>query len=257
MKKVKNIFYAAILLISASFMQSCLDDNDYVPDFIELGTVTSTSNDGTTEPIVEGDIYGTSYITNKNVLKNSEADIEGQRIMYRFVESKLNETTENSDAKKQSISIFELYKVLTKPMDVLTEGEEDVYGDDPINIIGAYVSAKHLNIQFQMQNNDQEIKHRISLVGTPETAPDTDGYITVDFRHNAEGDMANNLSWGYVSYTLESLPGYKDGKLKGLNIKYNSIYGGEAIKKIAIKDLSKNSTSFMSSQLGLPNTKTK
>ncbi|WP_455673289.1 NigD1/NigD2 family lipoprotein [Phocaeicola sp.] len=258
MKKVKSIFFATALLVSSSFMQSCLDDNDNVPDFIELGTVIATSNGGSTEPIVEGDVYGKSYITNKNVLKDQEVDVEGQRILYRFIESKTNGTTDtNDDTKKQSISIFELYKVLTKPMDILAEDGDDVYGDDPINILGAYASAEHLNIQYQLLMGDPDIKHRISLVGAPDTTPDAEGYITVDFRHNAEGDNGGVMRWAYVSYTLESLPGYKEGKLKGLNIRFNSIYGGTSTHKVAIKNLTTSSASALGAQMGAPSTKTK
>lgn len=256
MKKVKSIFLATILSGSALSMQSCLDDNDYAPNFIELGTVVSTSNDGTTEPVVDGDLYGESYITNKSVLKSAEADTEGQRIMYRFTESQFHQPAEDGQ-KKQSIRIFEIYKVLTKPMDVRTEGEEDVYGNDPINIIYAYNSPKHLNIQYQMLTYSIDIKHRISLVGTPETTPDADGYIDVEFRHNADGDKTSNLVWGYVSYTLESLPGYKEGKLKGLNIRYNSIYGGETVQKVTLRNETASPAPATDASAGTLYTKTK
>lgn len=257
MRSIKHIFYTAALLAGCLSMQSCLDDDsDYVPDFMELGTVISTSNDGTAEPVVEGDIYGKSHITNRSVLKDAGVDTEGQRIMYRFVESKSSIASDNDDPK-QAISIFYIYKVLTKPMDVLAAGEEDVYGNDPIRILGMYNSAKHLNIQYQIRIGDRDTKHRISLVAPPDAIPDKDGYLTVEFRHNAEGDTASEQVWGYVSYTLESLPGYKEGQLKGLNIRYKSGYGEDAIEKIAIKKGTTNQTSPSGAPSGALDTKTK
>lgn len=215
---------------TAISLSSCLNEGDNTPYFTELGTVRVNSTDGAL-PVVEGDIYGKSTITNKSILSHYDADSVGQRIMYTFSEDQ----TSQEVTTDQVIRIYELYKVLTKPMDRLLEEEEDVYGKDKVNIIGHYLSEEHLNIQFQILTQDRTIKHRISLVDTQGAYVDEKGYIHLEFRHNAEGDSQRELNWGFVSYPLASIPGYEEGLLKGFKISYHSIYEGEVVKSIEIK----------------------
>lgn len=232
MKIVKTkLTLLASFVATALSLSSCLSDGDNTPYFTELGTVRVASTESVL-PIVEGDIYGKSTITNGSLLNHYEANVVGQRIMYTFSEDQ----TSQEVATDQVIRIYELYKVLTKPMDTLLEEEEDIYGNDKINIIGNYISEEHLNIQFQILTQDRTIKHRISLVDTQGAYIDDKGYIHLEFRHNAEGDSQRELNWGFVSYPLASIPGYEEGKLKGFKISYQSIYEGELIKSIEIKE---------------------
>lgn len=260
MKKLKSIFFAATLLASIPFLQSCLDDNESVPTFVDWATVKALESD--INPVtLSGDTEGLLSVTNGNILKSYKADSVGQRVFCNFVKNVVN--NENSLAQSStnmlqmtSITIYELYKVLTKNMDTLVAGEEDEYGTDPINIIGnAYTSEAHLNIQFQiLTGSNEDVKHRISLVAEPDAVPDSKGYLTVELRHNAGEDSGNRLSWGLVSYTLESMPGYKEGTLKGFNIKCNTIYDGERIFEVAI---SNKKSAALPTGITLPNTKTK
>ncbi|MGL5273475.1 MAG: hypothetical protein ACRC8J_08355, partial [Phocaeicola sp.] len=227
--KLKSILLASCIVTTVS-LSSCLNDNENITYFTELGTVRVTSKEASL-PVVEGDIYGKSTITNKSILSHYDADSIGQRIMYTFSEDK----TTQDVSTDQVIRIYELYRVLTKPMDTLSEDEEDVYGTDKVNIIGSYVSEEHLNIQFQVFANDRTIKHRISLVDTKGAYIDEKGFIHLEFRHNAEKDTQRELNWGFVSYTLASIPGYKEGTLKGFKIEYKSIYEGTVTKTIEMK----------------------
>ncbi|MGL5957335.1 MAG: hypothetical protein ACRCZZ_01840 [Phocaeicola sp.] len=227
-KTIKRALFASFLTATLGF-SSCLKE-DNTPFFTEIGTVCVASS-GNTLPVVDGDIYGKSTITNKEALSYYDADTVGQRIMYTFTEDE----TSQSVTTDQIIRIHELYRVLTKPMDTLKDGEEDVYGDAKINIIKTYLSKEHLNIQFQIFTQDRTIKHRISLVDTKNAHIDEEGYIELEFRHNPGKDKESELNWGLVSYTLSSIPGYSDKKLKGFKIKYNSIYEGEKTRKIDLE----------------------
>lgn len=227
--KMKFGFLASFVATAIS-LSSCLSEGDNTPYFTELGTIQVSSKEGAL-PVVQGDIYGKSTITNGSVLSHYQADSVGQRIMYTFSEDQTSQTVTTD----QVIRLYDLYKVLTKPMDSLLEGEEDVYGADKVNIIGYYLSEEHLNIQFQIMTQDRTIKHRISLVDTQDSYIDEKGYIHLEFRHNAEGDGQRELNWGFVSYPLATIPGYTEGALKGFRISYESIYGGESSKTIEIK----------------------
>lgn len=253
MKKSKGIFFVSMLLLGLPALQSCLDDDENAYLFTELGTVKQTSEDGSTEPKLEGDVYGTSYVANREALKRVEADSIGQRVLYYFIEEE--GTGRKNNGTKQYITIYDLYKVSTKPLETLPADGEDTFGHDPINILGAYVSNEHLNMQVQVRNEDKEIKHKISLVAAPGTTPDANGYIDVELRHSREGDGQGSIGWAWVSYTLESMPGYKEGTLKGLNITYYSIYDGKSTRKIEIKQT--DSSSDTGVKTGAPNTKIK
>ncbi|MGL4851106.1 MAG: hypothetical protein ACRC3Z_00405 [Phocaeicola sp.] len=229
-EKMKISLFASFVA-TALTLSSCLNDGDATNYFTELGTVRVVASDANLA-VVEGDVYGKSTITNSNVLSHYEANSEGQRIMYTFSEDQ----TSQSVTTDQVIRIYELYRVLTKPMDVLNAGEEDVYGDDKVNIVSYYLSDEHLNIQFQLLAQDRTIKHRISLVDTEGAYVDEQGYLHLEFRHNAENDRPVQLNWGFVSYTLNSIPGYEEGVLKGFKISYQSIYDGEKSITLEIKN---------------------
>jgi hypothetical protein len=77
------------------------------------------------------------------------------------------------------------------------------------------------------------IPHRISLVCKEGAEPDGNGNLEVEFRHNSNSDKPLDLKAGYVSYTLESIPGYNDGTLKKLTIVSKSF--DSSSRKIEIK----------------------
>ena len=51
----------------------------------------------------------------------------------------------------------------------------------------------------------------------------TDEYINLEFRHNDEGDFAERLEEGYVSFKLDNIKEMMTGK-KGVRIHTNTIY---------------------------------
>ncbi len=253
MKKIRHFIFAAAVMALSPIMQSCLDDDDSTPYYSELGTVISNSENNKSQ--VKGDEYGISTITNRDILKSFKVDSVGQRMLYTFVEDKNNDKDRvDSEVSKQNIRIYDIYKVLTKKMNVLDKDtEEDIYGDDPIAITAKYVSEAHLNIRFQVRGSNSNIRHRISLVGTPDAAPNADGVLNLEFRHNDEGDSPYEIKWGFVSFTLESIPGYTEGTLKKIILSYNSF--NEKQEKTEIDIEKKDETSFKIKDF--PNTKTK
>lgn len=243
-------------------MQSCLDvddDTDYmqsenIPVNAALATVVNPS-DVPGEAIIESDNEGCAYVVNPTILTYHKANNEGQRIFYTYRDAESPAGNQNS--RSPFIEIIYLKKILTKPIDLLKEGEEDIYGHDGINYLSYNMGKTHLTLQFQLlMTNGSNISHRISLVAKGDAMPDTDGYLAVELRHNAEGDQQQHVSNAeYVSFPLSSAPGYKEGTLKGFKMKYNSIYNGE--ETVTISCNNSKATTFPLKWEGMSNTKIK
>lgn len=261
MKNFKAIVTVVIMIIMIPFIQSCLpidkdDEMSNIPNGMPYNAALATvisPGEVPGEAIIESDNEGTAFVVNPEKLIYYEANNKGQRIFYTYRKA---ESPKGDDSKSSYISIDFLRKILTKPMDVLQEGEEDVYGHDKINLISYNMGNTHLTLLFQILGFDTSIKHRISLVAKADAIPDTDGYISVELRHNAEGDKQEYISSdNYVSFPLSSVPGFKEGTLKGFKIKINTISYGEDIVTIS-KENSK-SKSFQILWEETSNTKTK
>ena len=218
MSKLKNLILSTVLIASATFIQSCSDDEN-IEYITEIGTVSYISNNESEQTQVNGDYNGLSNILNKNALKYAQSDSVGQRILYTYIIEADNKSAALPQNAKQSIKIYDIYKVLTKKMDTYNpDTQTDNFGNDNISINWMYISSAHLNIQFTIRRSSSSIAHRISLVALEGSKPDENGVLHLELRHNKFNDdpYINNI--GYVSYTLESIPGYKDGTLKKLII---------------------------------------
>lgn len=232
MKKYKAIATVIMMLMVIPFLPSCLDDYDdnftdleaTMPYNAALATVV-TPSELPGEAVIESDDNGMAYVVNPDRLTLFEANNAGQRIFYNYVGA--TSPKGEADSRGPYISINYLQKILTKDMDLLKEGEEDVYGQDGINLITPIMGKTHLTLMFQILGSNSGIKHRISLVAPAGTVPDVNGYISVELRHNAEGDRQENVGPGYVSFPLSSVPGFKEGKLQGFRIKTKTINSGE------------------------------
>lgn len=238
MKKIKAKAAVAILILMFPFMQSCLgvDDDmeglisDYLPYNTALATVI-TPSEIVGEAMIENDNEGDAFVVNPEILTRYEANNKGQRIFYNYVGA--DSPIGMHDSKGPYIKITDMLKILTKPIDFLKEDGEDIYGNDGIYIMSHNLSKKYLTLQFQIMVSGNSIKHRISLVAREGAVPDEYGYLPLELRHNLEGDKPEGISGpGYVSFLLTDAPGYKEGTLKGLNIKYETINYGETNLKV-------------------------
>lgn len=217
------------------FTQSCVGFDDDMESINQdmgntynaaLATVI-TASEVPGAAVLEKDNGELAYVVNPDMLTRADANKEGQRIFYRYVGS--DSPNGQTNSKGPYISITEVVmKILTKPIDFLREGEEDVYGQDGIYIVSHSLSEKYLTLQFQIMASNKNIAHRISLVAKEDATPDAEGYLTIELRHNAEGDTPESISYpGYVSFLLTDAPGYKEGTLKGYKMKYRTINQGE------------------------------
>lgn len=227
------------MIVALSFilfpsMQSCVDiddDMDYADNLentynAALATVI-TASEVPGAAVLEKDNGELAYVVNPDMLTRADVNKEGQRIFYRYIGA--DSPNGQTNSKGPYISITEVVmKILTKPIDFLKEDEEDVYGQDGIYIVSYSLSEKYLTLQFQIMASNKNIAHRISLVAKEDATPDAEGYLTVELRHNAEGDTPESISYpGYVSFLLTDAPGYKEGTLKGYKMKYRNLNQGE------------------------------
>lgn len=248
MKSFKTRALCILFIMITPFMQSCLDVNDNVEDmFAEtpydaaLATVT-TPSEIAGEAIIESDTKGFAYVVNPEILTRENANKEGQRIFYNYIGAE--SPAGKHDSKGPYIQITYLMNILTKKIDFLKEGEEDIYGNESIYIMSYNLSKKYLTLQFQLLASNSNIKHRISLVAKEGAVPDEKGFLRLELRHNPEGDMLESITQpGYVSFLLTDAPGYKEGTLKGFEINYETINYGETTLKLQYTN-SKASTTF-------------
>lgn len=260
MRKYKAIAISIMAAMLVPFIQSCLDeaDDDFsniqsaIPFNAALATVV-IPNKMPGEAVIESDNEGKAYVVNPDKLTLFEANNAGQRIFYTYINA--TNPSGNTDKEGPFIAIDYLQKILTKPMDTLKEGEEDLYGHDGINLITPIMGKTHLTLMFQIATSNSNIKHRISLVAMEGAVPDENGYLAVELRHNAEGDRQEYTSHGYVSFPLSGIPGYEEGKLKGFNIKTNTMNHGE--ETVTISYNKSKSTGLTSMQNEMSNTKIK
>ena len=234
------------LVLGSIFLSSCLNDDEPEGFYSTLGTVTEVGTNLT----FESDSYGLLKPTNPNWFIAEKADSVGQRVLagVQFYEGEKR----NNESTPVSVQIVELYKVLTKKVDDIRNGKEDIYGDDQVQITAVSVTKEHLNIQFTLASSISGKPHRISLVLTEESVPDENGILPVEFRHNAEGDLSDwdTRGWGIASYTLESIDEkFQDTEIKGFKIIYNDgtnahaqcIVKREAMNRMVVRPLTVSS----------------
>ena len=80
------------------------------------------------------------------------------------------------------------------------------------------------------------IPHSISLLIAKDAQPDARGYLSAELRHDAADDLQLNANSGYVSFTLENMPGFKEGTLKGFKIKTKTIKNETDIVEVTMNN---------------------
>ena len=162
-----------------------------------------------------------------NVLPADTADIrnrkytvaEGQRVFVGYLQmGKEKPGYENG-------KIFTIEDILTKEIIPLTEATADSIGDDRINVTAHALTKDYLTIEYQyLGSMNENKKHMLNLVQNEITGPiKDDGYIYLEFRHNAFNDSPNQLGSSLVSFKLDSIA-EQLATAKGIKLRVNTIY---------------------------------
>lgn len=99
------------------------------------------------------------------------------------------------------IEIYDISKVLYKPVIELTSAIADSIGDDPLTVGSVWLDKDFLNLSFIYYGGQR--MHFINLIRQPgELRTDT---IDLEIRHNDNDDGGTNSYSGFVSFDLSSL----------------------------------------------------
>lgn len=230
MKKLRTIFTAFLLLLIATpVLQSCLDDwDDDKRSSLTIGTVR----------IIDGKEYyfaldeGTKMYPGDTTQIDNYALKEGQRAFVYF-----NLLEEKADGYDYNARINHIENILTKDICFMSAEDADHIGDDRINITNMWIADNYLNIQYQLyHSNSKDKKHMLNLVvnEASDGQNDKEGYVTLEFRHNAYDDDPLMPGQGLVSFKLDKIADLTAGKT-GLNIRVKSLYDGERYMTIDFK----------------------
>ena len=216
-----NISTVGIICISilGTILQSCINNDNYPELYSTMGTVNNLSDYS-----INSDLYGDVIPKNPDIIRSFDADSVGQRILVNINFPNAEDKDSKVNTGKE-VTIYDLYKVLTKKADDLRlNNDEDTesFGNDVIQITNVNIGNEHLNIEFNISGSNETIPHRISLLLTENTQIDDEGLLEVELRHNKNSDNGDKLYWGIASFTLSSIPEYSDANFKGFRIKYQS-----------------------------------
>lgn len=229
MEKLKFYLATVILTALAMFMlQSCLEDNSN--SYPYNGSNANTLFTIGTLKIIDGRDYCFSLDDGSKMYPSDTTNIhdyelvDGQRVFIQFLPLK-----ESKLGYEYNVKLIQLENILTKDIIPLTEETADSIGNDRINVTELWVTGKYLNIEHQFFHSENpQIRHMLNMViNETAEAPETeDGYLNLEFRHNAYHDEQRKAGWGIVSFKLEGIEKLLEGK-KGLKVLVNSIYDGK------------------------------
>lgn len=230
MKKILTAFALFLLLfVTMPLLQSCQDDSDDNDlSSLTIGTVR----------IIEGKDYYFSLDDNSKMYPSDTVRIsnytliEGQRAFVYF-----NLLDEKIDGYDYNAKVNHIENILTKDIYSMPEEKADSIGDDRINITDMWIAGNYLNIQYQLYHgNNPDKKHMLNLVvnETSDGKNDKEGYLTLEFRHNANDDGQHSLGTGLVSFKLDKITGQLKDK-RGLNIRVRSLYDEERYITLDLK----------------------
>ena len=120
--------------------------------------------------------------------------------------------------------------ILTKDIYSMRSSEEDSIGNDRIDVDDIWLTSDYINIVYKFyHSNNPEKKHMLNLVMKADDSSrfvSDDGYMHLEFRHNAYSDTPLQGGTGIVSFRLDSIRAQM-ADVKGLCVHVNTLYGGE------------------------------
>lgn len=237
MKKLNSIVIL-LLLFSASLLQSCLDDDssswkDTIPEDAKLGIVTIhlTDTNSPSDYYFTLDNGKTIYPAIKTNFEDYKA-VEGQRA-FAYLRMMDNADLKTMEGYDYNAELYKIVDILTKPIIPFTEEIADSIGDDYINVTHRWIAQGYLTMEYQFYGSGHpDFMHMLNLVHNKAAKLiDEEGYINLEFRHNAFNDVKTKLREGLVSFKLDQIA--DDMKIaKGLKIRVNTVYDGIQYYKI-------------------------
>ena len=226
--------YIFILLVSIPLFAGCADDEGDSRDkfWVEVVSVIPTDDGGCYIKLDNGRIlYPQSFVTGV-----PEAYTRAQ-VDYTI----LPDSVEGYD---HSVRVNYLRTILTKNiLQGSSEIVEDDLGNDKVKILELWEGDDFLNIHFGVNIGGSGTLHSINMIDNGE---DKDGYINLEFRHNANGDTPR---YGVKSLVAFDLRPYqkRNAETVKFKIKLNAFSGSDSEYIFTYNYTgTKNNTSFHS-----------
>ncbi|MDD6802744.1 MAG: NigD-like protein [Prevotellaceae bacterium] len=228
MKRIKTLMLLVVVALTAVSLQSCDNDDDgYYPEF-NLATVTLKA------PTVDGgkwfmQLDDSTALEATNIASHPYNNKELRAyIRYNDIKDMTNAPTSRSTIQKMySVNVLTIDTILTKKMDPMVENMAEVYGNDPVEVIDSWETVAedgYLNIRFRTRWGNN-IKHRVTLVHRT----DVNNPYTVEFIHNAHGDINGHVADGMVAFRLDDCFNKGDEPIE-ITLKWKSYSGEETAK---------------------------
>lgn len=218
--------FAPLLLVLLTLMFQACNDSD--GDYARYWTVA------TVHPLGGSDYYFTTdrdrsiYPGDKSRIAAYEA-VEGQRAFIWF-----DHLTEPAEGYDYNVVLYNIENILTKEVETATTlAELDQMGDDPIQMVGWQLGGGYLTLQvaFRSLGGTPHILHLVNNEASiAEEAPE--GYVGLEFRHDAQGDSEGRYGYGYVSFRLGDFDPLATGR-KGIYLRTRTPDGD--VKYISIE----------------------
>lgn len=227
MKSVKNKWgihflfrmWVAVAVLTVT-VSSCLEDDEYEVDelLFAIGNVRIIEGNDYYFELDEGSkLYpgDTTAISNYPLVENQRAFV-----YFTLLEQALPGYEYNAALKH-------VENILTKDIHKMTPEEEDSIGHDRIDVDNIWLTEDYVNIVYRFyHSNNAEKKHMLNLVVNENDSASDDGFLHLEFRHNAYNDTPLQGGNGIVSFRLDSIRDQLD-KYEGLCIRAYTLYQGE------------------------------
>lgn len=238
MKRPRFLTFLLVLLMLAPILQSCLDSDDN--GYTTIATIKVIDGKDYYFGLENGDKMYPSDTTEIHSYKV----IDGQRAFVWFDKLDEAKTGYNYNIKVRGIS-----DILTKGIIPLTTETADSIGNDRISIYwnDYWIAQNYFTIHFYfMGTSNPEKLHMVNLVQNETLAHDEDGYIHLEFRHNAYDDPQDQVLHGYVSFKLDKIA-EEMKTAKGIKLRVRTIEDGEQTYTLNFNEANSKGDSYQGS----------
>lgn len=228
MKKFGFILFAAL------FISACNNDEGDYPGYSLITSIKSLDN---------GDYYfqrdngQTLYPSDKSRMQGYTPKDEHKRAIVWF--NLLEEPVSGYDYNIALYGIDIIYSGTSQVVN--TQEELDKLGNNPTSFMTDYLRYSNftkewltLYVGYPVSDNS---KHSFTLIVNNVEAPEetNEGYLDVELRHNADGDIHGYTYWYYISLDMTPLAEQLEGK-KGITLKIQTQQNGTKYLKFNLPE---------------------
>ncbi len=215
MNRIKLTICALGLMTSAVAFQSCSDDDN---DDLAIWQPTALV---TVRPASDGSF--TMQLNDTATLHPS--NMSGSPFGNKEVRALVSYTDNGYSGGKHSVFINWIDSIRTKmPVPSLGANNSSAYGDAPIEIVNDWVTVAedgYLTLRIRTLWGNTNRPHYINLISGTNTA----NPYEFELRHNANGDLGNNLGDALIAFNLNKINLVDTNRDIKIKINWNSFSG--------------------------------